>query len=171
MRAPAPGALEAELLFLTEILGAEVIDVRQRRLGTVRDLTVRVQEPYPVVTGLVTSRRRQQVIPWSMVRSFAAATREVALRASREEVERYQADPGDVWLARDVLDKQVVDTDGPLRGLLGEVGRTAGDPDLGEHRVRDPGDHRLPVAGTGGGLDRLALPRPPVELEEVRIHS
>src|SRR3979411_2055932 len=107
-----PGALEAELLFLTEILGAEVIDVRQRRLGTVRDLTVRVQEPYSVVTGLVTSRRRQQVIPWSMVRSFAAATREVALRASREEVERYQADPGDVWLARDVLDKQVVDTDG-----------------------------------------------------------
>jgi CBS domain-containing protein len=112
LRAPAPGALEAELLFLTEILGAEVIDVRQHRLGTVRDLTVRVQEPYPVVTGLVTSRGRQQVIPWSMVRSFAAATREVALRTTREEVEHYQAAPDDVWLARDVLDKQVVDTDG-----------------------------------------------------------
>jgi CBS domain-containing protein len=100
------------LLFLTEILGAEVIDVRQRRAGTVRDVTVRVQEPYPVVTGLVTSRRKELVIPWSSVRSFAAATREVALRSSREEVERNQADPGDVWLARDVLDKQVVDTDG-----------------------------------------------------------
>jgi len=100
------------LLFLTEILGAEVIDVRQRRAGTVRDVTVRVQEPYPVVTGLVTSRRREQVIPWSSVRSFAAATREVALRSSREEIEHSRADPGDVWLARDVLDKQVVDTDG-----------------------------------------------------------
>ncbi|MBJ7600249.1 MAG: magnesium transporter MgtE [Candidatus Nephthysia bennettiae] len=100
------------MLFLTEILGAEVIDVRQRRAGTVRDVTVRVQEPYPVVTGLVTSRRKELVIPWSSVRSFAAATREVALRSSREEVERNQADPGDVWLARDVLDKQVVDTDG-----------------------------------------------------------
>jgi magnesium transporter len=100
------------LLFLTEILGAEVIDVRQRRAGTVRDVTVRVQEPYPVVTGLVTSRRRELVIPWSSVRSFAAATREVALRTSREEIERSHADPGDVWLARDVLDKQVVDTDG-----------------------------------------------------------
>ena len=41
------------MLFLTEILGAEVIDVRQHRVGAVRDLTVRVQEPYPVVTGLV----------------------------------------------------------------------------------------------------------------------
>jgi magnesium transporter len=100
------------MLFLTEILGAEVIDVRQRRAGTVRDVTVRVQEPYPVVTGLVTSRRRELVIPWSSVRSFAAATREVALRSSREEIEHNRADPGDVWLARDVLDKQVVDTDG-----------------------------------------------------------
>jgi magnesium transporter len=100
------------LLFLTEILGAEVVDVRQRRAGTVRDVTVRVQEPYPVVTGLVTSRRGALVIPWSSVRSFAAATKEVALRGSREEVEHFEAEPGDVWLARDVLDKQVVDTDG-----------------------------------------------------------
>ena len=100
------------MLFLTEILGAEVIDVRQRRAGTVRDVTVHVQEPYPVVTGLVTSRRKELVIPWSSVRSFAAATRELALRSSREEIEHNKADPGDVWLARDVLDKQVVDTDG-----------------------------------------------------------
>jgi CBS domain-containing protein len=112
LRLRDPSAPEAELLFLTEILGAEVIDVRQRRAGTVRDITVRVQEPYPVVTGLVTSRRRELVIPWSSVRSFAAATREVALRSSREEIEHNRADPGDVWLARDVLDKQVVDTDG-----------------------------------------------------------
>jgi CBS domain-containing protein len=100
------------LLFLTEILGAEVIDVRQRRVGAVRDLTVRVQEPYPVVTGLVVSRSGQVVIPWSEVRTFAAATREVALRSTREEIERHRADPSAIWLARDVMDKQVVDTDG-----------------------------------------------------------
>jgi CBS domain-containing protein len=100
------------LLFLTEILGAEVIDVRQRRVGAVRDLTVRVQEPYPVVTGLVVSRRGQVVIPWSEVRTFAAATREVALRSTSEEIERHRADPDAIWLARDVMDKQVVDTDG-----------------------------------------------------------
>jgi len=100
------------LLFLTEILGAEVIDVRQHRTGAVRDLTVRVQEPYPVVTGLVVSRRGQLVIPWSEVRTFAAATREVALRATREDIERQSADPNAIWLARDVMDKQVVDTDG-----------------------------------------------------------
>ncbi|HKF18599.1 MAG TPA: CBS domain-containing protein [Candidatus Dormibacteraeota bacterium] len=100
------------MLFLTEILGAEVIDVRQRRTGAVRDLTVHVQEPYPIVTGLVLSRRRELAIPWSEVRTFAAVTREVALRSSREEIESRRADPDDIWLARDVLDKQVVDTDG-----------------------------------------------------------
>lgn len=100
------------MLFLTEILGAEVVDVRQRRVGAVRDLTVRVQEPYPVVTGLVINRRREQVIPWTAVRTFAAATKEVALRQTREELEHYRARPEEVWLARDVLDKQVVDTDG-----------------------------------------------------------
>ena len=98
------------MLFLTEILGAEVIDVRQRAVGAVRDVTVRVEEPYPVVTGLVVSRRRELVIPWSSVRTFAA--REVALRTTREEVERFKAAPEDLWLSRDVLDKQIVDTDG-----------------------------------------------------------
>ena len=99
------------MLFLTEILGAEVVDVRQRAVGSVRDVTVRMEEPYPVVTGLVVPpRRRELVIPWSSVRTFAA--REVALRTTREEVERFKAAPEDVWLARDVLDKQIVDTDG-----------------------------------------------------------
>lgn len=100
------------MLFLTEILGAEVIDVSQRTVGRVRDVTVRVEEPYPVVTGLITSRRREMVIPWSAVRTFAAATREVALRHPREELEQLPAGNHDIWLARDVLDKQIVDTDG-----------------------------------------------------------
>jgi len=51
------------VLFLTEIQGAEVVDVHQHPCGKVRDLTVRVQEPYPLVTGLVVSRRRELVIP------------------------------------------------------------------------------------------------------------
>jgi magnesium transporter len=103
---------ENGLLFLTEILGAEVVDVRQHRAGAVRDLSVRVQEPYPVVTGLVVSRSRQLAIPWSEVRTFAAATHEVALRSTREDIERYPVRENEIWLARDVMDKQVVDTDG-----------------------------------------------------------
>ena len=98
------------MVFLTEFLGAEVIDVHQRSVGRVRDLTVHAGNHYPVVTGLVISARRDVVIPWSEVRTFA--WREVLLRSPKDEVSRHHADPGDLWLGRDVLDKQVIDLDG-----------------------------------------------------------
>jgi magnesium transporter len=98
------------VVFLTEILGAEVVDVHQRGVGRVRDVTVRVAQPYPVVTGFVLSRRRATVMPWSAVRTIAG--REVALRTTRQDLESHHAAEDDVWLARDVLDKQIIDTDG-----------------------------------------------------------
>src|SRR5438105_10933251 len=98
------------MVFLSEFLGAEVVDVEQRRVGRVRDVTATVIEPYPVVTGIVVSRRRGEVVPWSQVRTFAA--REVALRQDAESTSRVAANEADVWLGRDVLDKQVIDTDG-----------------------------------------------------------
>lgn len=98
------------MLFLTEIQGAVIVDVHQRAVGRVRDLTVLVQEPYPVVTGLVLSRRGGSVVPWSLVRSFAA--HEVALRVEASALEQGSPDPHEIWLARDVLDKQVIDLDG-----------------------------------------------------------
>jgi CBS domain-containing protein len=87
-----------------------VVDSRQHRIGRVRDVTIRVLEPYPEVTGLVISRRRETVIPWSAVRAIAG--KEVALRGTAEEVERRKPLPDEVWLARDVLDKQIIDLDG-----------------------------------------------------------
>ena len=116
------------MVFLTEFLGAEVIDFHQRRVGRVRDVTVRVEEPYPVVTGLVVSRRRELIIPWSSVRTFAA--REVALRATREEVSRFRAGPEDIWLARDVLDKQVLDTDGRRVVRVNDLQLTQSGPNM-----------------------------------------
>ncbi len=98
------------MLFLTELLGSEVVDSRQHRVGRVRDVTVRVKEPYPEVSGIVLGRRAPRVVPWTDVRTFAG--REVALRRRSDEVERRQIESDQVWLARDVLDKQVVDLDG-----------------------------------------------------------
>jgi magnesium transporter len=98
------------VVFLSELLGAEVVDVDQRRVGRVRDVTATVIEPYPVVTGIVVSRRRGEVVPWAAVRTFAG--REVALRAGADGVATVSANDADIWLARDVLDKQVIDTDG-----------------------------------------------------------
>ena len=98
------------MVFLSEFLGAEVVDVEQRRVGRVRDVTATVIEPYPVVTGIVVSRGSGEIVPWSSVRTFAG--REVALRTSAESMPMMPANEADIWLGRDVLDKQVIDTDG-----------------------------------------------------------
>jgi magnesium transporter len=134
------------LIFLTEIQGALVVDVHQRTVGHVRDLTVRVQEPYPVVTGLVLSRRRELVIPWPSVRTIAA--REVALRTATDDVQKVPADPHDVWLSRDVLDKQVIDLDGRRVVRVNDL------------QLTESGGHMLLVGadiGIRGILRRLGL--------------
>lgn len=94
------------MLFLSEFLGAEVVDKDQRRVGRVKDITIRAADPYPVVTGLVLSARKAEVIPWSSVRTVVGS--EVALR----DTTVLAAAPDEMWLARDVLDKQVIDMDG-----------------------------------------------------------
>jgi CBS domain-containing protein/sporulation protein YlmC with PRC-barrel domain len=98
------------VVFLSEILGAEVIDVEQRRAGRVRDVAVATAEPYPVVTGVLLNPRRGLMVPWSNVRTIAG--REIALRARRDDLPLQPVPDQDIWLARDVLDKQVIDTDG-----------------------------------------------------------
>ena len=45
------------MIFLSELLRATVVDVRQHTVGTVRDLVARMGEPYPRVTALVVSHR------------------------------------------------------------------------------------------------------------------
>lgn len=94
------------MLFLSEFLGAEVVDKDQRRVGRVKDITVRSGEPYPIVTGLILSTRKAEVIPWTSVRTVVGS--EVALR----DTAVLPADAEELWLARDVLDKQVIDMDG-----------------------------------------------------------
>src|SRR5437588_4819660 len=98
------------MVFLSEFLGSEVVDVEQRRVGRVRDVTATVIEPYPVVTGIVISRHGAQALPWAAVRTFAG--REVALRPGPAGTTKAEVNPHDIWLGRDVLDKQVIDTDG-----------------------------------------------------------
>ena len=143
------------MIFLSDFLRAEIVDNQQRRIGRVGDLVAHISEPYPIVHHVVLRGREGKVIPWSEVRTFEA--KELALKSSREDLPISEAADGDVWLARDVLDKQIVDTDGrrvvrvndlqlsPMRGNLLVVGvdvggrgllRRLGAEDLGKTVVR-----------------------------------
>jgi magnesium transporter len=144
------------VVFLTEILGAEVVDSRQHRIGRVLDVTILVREPYPEVTGLVVSRRHESVIPWGAVRTIAG--REVALRGTGAEVERRKPISDEVWLARDVLDKQIIDLDGRRVVRVNDLQLTESQgtmllvgADIGIRGIL----RRLGLEGVGKGLMRI----------------
>jgi magnesium transporter len=143
------------MIFLSDFLRAEIVDNRQRRVGRVGDLIAHVAEPFPIVRQVLLRGPGRRVIPWSEVRTFEG--KELALKSSRESLEVYEAAENDLWLARDVLDKQIVDTDGrrvvrvndlqlsPMRGNLLVVGvdiggrgllRRLGAEDLGKSLAR-----------------------------------
>jgi len=97
--------------FLSQILGRPVLDPDGTRVGTLRDLLVLTEVPYPPIRAVVVrSARRLYDVPWGDVRSVTP----------RGTVLRRPFDPGAyrepgkdlIWLAQDVLDKQIVDTHG-----------------------------------------------------------
>jgi CBS domain-containing protein len=100
------------MIFLSDFLRADVVDVHQKTVGSVRDLIVRVQEPYPVVTAVALRPRggAPETIGWPQVRAWD--DRELSLKVPAASLAPYANAETELWLARDVLDKQIVDTDG-----------------------------------------------------------
>ncbi|MHB8507276.1 MAG: magnesium transporter [Candidatus Dormibacteria bacterium] len=98
------------MIFLSDFLRAEIVDNRQQPVGRLGDLAVQVMEPFPVVHQVVLRGRAKLSFPWAQVRSFE--DKELVLKCSREELALHPVPESDLLLARDVLDKQIVDTDG-----------------------------------------------------------
>jgi CBS domain-containing protein/sporulation protein YlmC with PRC-barrel domain len=133
--------------FLSQILGRPVLDPDGTRIGTLRDLLVLTDVPYPPISAVVVhSARRLYAIPWGDVRTVTprgtVLRRPFDLGAYRE--------PGTdlIWLAQDVLDKQIVDTQGVKLVRVNDL-------------VVTPLDDDLRLAGvdgsTAGLLRRLSL--------------
>src|SRR5947209_2695171 len=72
-----------------------------------------MDEPLPVVTGVVVRGRKgvPAVIDWGAVRA-ADDDAELSLNVGTDQLAEYPRATEEVWLARVILDKQVVDTDG-----------------------------------------------------------
>lgn len=100
-------------LFLSRILGKKIVGAMGETLGRVYDLTAEFVEPYPVVTGLIFSsaqKRNPVFLPWKDVVDLAADV-SVAINSTRE-LSTLNLRQGELLLKDDLLDKQVVDTDG-----------------------------------------------------------
>jgi CBS domain-containing protein/uncharacterized protein YrrD len=100
------------MLYLSSYLGRPVLDAANRAVGTIDDLIARLDGAYPSVVGIRirTSRHGHLDVAWKDVRSFE--TSQVILAQPLHVLEPYALDESDALLARNVLDKQIVDLEG-----------------------------------------------------------
>lgn len=100
-------------LFLSKILGRNIIGATGEVLGRVYDLTAEFVEPYPIVTGIILSSAKKKIpviLPWDSVIDMDQ-TISVSVRSTRE-LSSLHLREGETLLKDALLDKQVVDTDG-----------------------------------------------------------
>ncbi len=101
------------MAFLSEILGRTITDLDGNYIGKLEDLVARelMEFPHPVVDGVVIKSHNKIVtVPFNVVMSLFSPAIPLKCRAS--ELPLYELAEDDVLLSRDVLDKQIIDTDG-----------------------------------------------------------
>ncbi|HVB96248.1 MAG TPA: CBS domain-containing protein [Chloroflexota bacterium] len=102
------------LYYLSEVIGARVKSPAAAPLGTLRDLVVQVgAEPFPRVKGflvIVGGITAPVYVAWDAVDRFS--NRELLLSTSRLDLRSFERRDGEVLLAKDILDKQIVDVAG-----------------------------------------------------------
>jgi magnesium transporter len=99
--------------YVSELLGKPVADVDGVRIGHLDDLIaiLRGDVPHPVVTAIVVKRSRGNlIVPLSDVVVLIAPA--IPLTRQAKDIEPYLPGEHEVYLVRDVLDKQIIDTNG-----------------------------------------------------------
>jgi CBS domain-containing protein len=161
------------MLALTDHLGQDLVDGGGQRIGRVCDLVVKLDEPFPPVVALMAKTaggiRR---IPWDGVATFEGS--QVSLRAGAADPSTPSESPGELCLARDVVDHQVVDLDEKRIARVGEVELTREDSvlrvvavDIGLVTVL----RRLGLRRLARRLHRQALPWDELHLASGRGHQ
>lgn len=99
------------MLYLSRIINAPIVDAEGVRLGALGDVAVDLRDPLPRMTGLWMrgDRSRVALIPWDSVDTLSP--QQVRLRVARRFLHPRPLQPEEMLLA-DILDSQVVDTDG-----------------------------------------------------------
>jgi len=88
--------------------------------GLLRDLAVRLTEPYPPVTRLrFRTGRNELVVGWDQVSSIGGKA--VELQGSSEGIPDASLPADELWLAEHVLDTQVIDVAGRRLVRVGDV--------------------------------------------------
>ncbi len=100
------------MLYLSQVLGRPIIDLEGERVAALKDVIVRLGEgDHPPVAGFVARyRRRDFFLPRWRISNFDVQG--VRLTSDILDLRPFMRRDGEVLLARDVLDKQLIDVDG-----------------------------------------------------------
>jgi magnesium transporter len=99
--------------YLSDLIGKPVADVDGKRVGHLDDLIASLQGrmPHPKIVALVVKRASGTfLVPFSDVAVLVAPA--VPLAGHLQDIVPYEPGEQDLYLARDVLDKQIIDTNG-----------------------------------------------------------
>jgi len=101
------------MAFVSELLGRSVAEADGRRVGRLIDLVASVHNgiPHPKIVALVVKCGGSPVVvPFSDVAALTAPA--IPLTKALAEIVPYEPGEDDLYLARNVLDKQIIDTNG-----------------------------------------------------------
>ena len=82
------------LIFLSTLLRRSVYDIEGRRLGTLHDISVSLNETFPAVTALIVRSllgNNEIIIPWSQVHNLEEE--QIHLTVSQPRIASYSPQP------------------------------------------------------------------------------
>lgn len=147
--------------FMSELLGRPVRDAAGRIVGKLTDIIVPGDVDYPTVRAvcLTAPDGASRLVPWSALR--VTGDDQLTLAQPLDETPEYQPAEQDLFLARQVLDRQIIDINGTrvVRVNDLQLTRTNGSLRLVSVDVSTPG--LLRRLGLERPLSRLGLRFPP----------
>ncbi|HEX8990623.1 MAG TPA: CBS domain-containing protein [Anaerolineales bacterium] len=101
------------MAFISELTGRPVTDIDGTQIGVLKDLVARTIKEFkhPVVDAIVIhAKAGDRIVPYSELAALLSAA--IPLKRPSKDIAEYQLQDDDIRLVADVLDKQILDTDG-----------------------------------------------------------
>jgi magnesium transporter len=100
------------MAYLSELTGRPVTDIDGSRIGFLKDLvaSTRKEFAHPVIDAVVVQRGNDQfIVPYGDLAALLSAA--IPLKRPMADIQPYQVKEEDLLLVKDVMDKQILDTD------------------------------------------------------------
>jgi len=100
------------MFFASRLQNIRVMDSAGELSGYIKDLIATFSKKYPRITSILVKRMfaPDVLVSWNQIRSFEES--EVFLSCKKDEIEHIELREDEVLIIKDVLDKQIVDTEG-----------------------------------------------------------